>query len=313
MTRKNSLVAILTVILVMTMVVSASAAELSNDTSLTQDVSGKTTVFTIKNNPGQTSVTQSGSFEAYSNQMLTIDIKSTILGGTVDLFLFSPNGVQQRIVISNRNETKSITLTKGIWAYNCTGFFDCGNVSIIGGIGVGTTLGQAEGQPANNNETLEFQTTVFTIKNNPNQTSVTQSGSFISGSDQLLILDIDSNVSGGTVDLFLMGADGGEQRISIGNTVETKEINITKGEWAYNCTGFFTKGEISITATVKDGEEALPHNTLNSVFSISNNPGQTSVTQSGSFYAKEGQKLTIKVTTISGGTVDLFLFSPNNW
>lgn len=80
-------------------------------------------------------ITESGSFQAENNQILTLDVISNIKGGTVDLFLFDQNGVEQRITIGSTNITKKITLSKGIWQYNCTGMFkDGGNIKIIGTI-----------------------------------------------------------------------------------------------------------------------------------------------------------------------------------
>jgi hypothetical protein len=66
--------------------------------------------------------------------VLTLEITSTISGGPVDLFLFSPDKKEQRISIENTTETQTIALSEGEWAYNCTGFFDSGSIEIIGKI-----------------------------------------------------------------------------------------------------------------------------------------------------------------------------------
>ena len=59
-------------------------------------------------------------------------IQSDIKGGTVDLFLFSPDNKEQRITLGGSDETKTIDLSAGRWAYNCTGFFESGRITIIG-------------------------------------------------------------------------------------------------------------------------------------------------------------------------------------
>ncbi len=77
-------------------------------------------------------VASSGSFKAKAGQTLTITTTSTIKGGSVDLFLFSPSFKEQRLTFSGTNETKTITLSEGTWAYNCTGFFESGSITITG-------------------------------------------------------------------------------------------------------------------------------------------------------------------------------------
>lgn len=74
----------------------------------------------------------SGSFNAEEGQTLSLKVLSDIKGGSVDLFLFDPNGKEQRFRIENSDFTKEIELTKGRWAYNCTGYFKQGNVRIKG-------------------------------------------------------------------------------------------------------------------------------------------------------------------------------------
>lgn len=92
--------------------------------------------FQIKSN-GK-SILHSGSFEAQSGQTLTITAESSIKGGTVDFFLFSPagNGLNEvtTFTFGGSNATKTVELSAGRWAYNCTGFFDSGNIEITGAI-----------------------------------------------------------------------------------------------------------------------------------------------------------------------------------
>lgn len=90
-----------------------------------------TIVINLSSAPDQKSLIHSSSFEADDGQELTLKIESTI-SGTVDLFLFSPSRQEQRITIDGSSSTQTIPLTEGTWAYNCTGFFDTGTISIIG-------------------------------------------------------------------------------------------------------------------------------------------------------------------------------------
>ena len=92
-------------------------------------------VMNLTNNANQTNIAKSGSFQAENNQTLTLNITSDLKGGSVDLFLFDPNGKEQHITIGSSNITKEIALEKGIWQYNCSGVFkDGGNVKIVGTI-----------------------------------------------------------------------------------------------------------------------------------------------------------------------------------
>lgn len=90
-----------------------------------------TVVIDLSNDKGQNSLIHSSSFKASDGQVLTLDIKSTIKG-SVDLFLFSPTHQEQQITLDGKDDTKTINLSEGTWAYNCTGFFDSGDISIVG-------------------------------------------------------------------------------------------------------------------------------------------------------------------------------------
>ncbi len=92
-------------------------------------------VLNIANYADQRNIAESGSFQAEDNQTLILNITSDIKGGTVDLFLFNPNGEEQRITIGSTDLTKEIVLKKGKWQYNCSGIFrDGGNIKIVGTI-----------------------------------------------------------------------------------------------------------------------------------------------------------------------------------
>ncbi len=93
------------------------------------------TVISLANHPDQRNIAESGSFQAEDHQTLTLTITSDIKGGSVDFFLFDPNGKEQRITIGSADITKEIPLEKGIWQYNCSGLFqDGGNITVIGTI-----------------------------------------------------------------------------------------------------------------------------------------------------------------------------------
>lgn len=98
-------------------------------------ISNGNTVLNLANHTGQRNIAESGSFQAEDNQTLVLTITSDIKGGTVDLFLFDPNGKEQRITIGSADITKEIALEKGKWQYNCSGIFqDGGDIKIMGTI-----------------------------------------------------------------------------------------------------------------------------------------------------------------------------------
>lgn len=99
------------------------------------NVSEGNAVIHLANHANQANIAESGSFQAEDNQTLTLNITSDIKGGSVVLFLFDPNGKEQRITIGSANLAKEIPLEKGIWQYNCSGAFkDGGNIEIVGTI-----------------------------------------------------------------------------------------------------------------------------------------------------------------------------------
>ena len=92
-------------------------------------------VIALANRPEQRNIAESGAFQAEDNQTLILEITSDIKGGTIDFFLFDPNGKEQRIVIESSDIVKEIPLEKGLWKYNCSGIFkEGGNVKLIGTI-----------------------------------------------------------------------------------------------------------------------------------------------------------------------------------
>lgn len=105
----------------------------SSQSVIDNTVSEGNVVINLTNNISQKNIAESGSFQAADNQTLVLNIISDIKGGTVDLFLFDPNGKEQHITIGSSNLTKEIALEKGIWQYNCSGIFkDGGNIQIVG-------------------------------------------------------------------------------------------------------------------------------------------------------------------------------------
>lgn len=94
-----------------------------------------TVVLNFTNHVNQTNIAKSGSFEADHNQALILTVTSDIKEGTVDFFLFGPDGKEQRIIIGSADITKEIPLEKGTWRYNCSGIFKGGgNIKIVGKI-----------------------------------------------------------------------------------------------------------------------------------------------------------------------------------
>ena len=100
-----------------------------------QDTLPEGVVMNIASHTGQKNLAESGSFQAEDHQTLVLTVTSDIQGGSVDLFMFDPNGNQQRITIGSGDMTREIPLTKGTWQYNCSGLFkDGGNIQITGTI-----------------------------------------------------------------------------------------------------------------------------------------------------------------------------------
>jgi len=79
-------------------------------------------------------ISRAGSFQARDNQILILRITSSIIGGTVDLFLFAPDGTEHRITVgATALTTRQIELTEGLWAYNAFGMFrGGGDINIVG-------------------------------------------------------------------------------------------------------------------------------------------------------------------------------------
>lgn len=94
--------------------------------------------------------------------------------------------------------------------------------------------------------------TVINLTNNTNQRNIAESGSFQAEKDQTLILNITSDIKGGTVELFLFDPSGKEHRITISSMDITKEIALEKGTWKYNCSGVFKDGgNVKIVGIIK--------------------------------------------------------------
>lgn len=93
---------------------------------------------------------------------------------------------------------------------------------------------------------------VMDLANHENQLNIAESGSFQAENDQILVINVTSDIKGGTVDLFLFDPSGKEQRITIGSSDMTKEIHLEKGTWQYNCSGMFKEGgSVRITGSIK--------------------------------------------------------------
>lgn len=93
---------------------------------------------------------------------------------------------------------------------------------------------------------------VLNLANHTGQKNIAESGSFQAGDNQTLVLNITSDIKGGTVDLFLFDPSGKEQRITIGSANMTTEVPLEKGTWQYNCSGVFQDGgDIKVVGTLK--------------------------------------------------------------
>lgn len=80
-------------------------------------------------------MSESGNFYAKDNQVLKLQIDANLINGSVDFVLFNPDGDEQESInITKINDTKIIELSKGRWAYNCSGMFRGGGECRIIGI-----------------------------------------------------------------------------------------------------------------------------------------------------------------------------------
>lgn len=210
-----------------------------------QDTGNEADVVLSLTSNGQNRITKSGNFEAKSNETLTLTVRSDIEDGSVDLFLFSPDYTEQRITFGGSDETKTITLSAGKWAYNCTGFFKSGDITITGTIPHDSNRanGPGETKAEANKETGDSDAFVL---GNGGYKAITQSGSFQAGDHQVLVVTVRSDIRDGSVDLFLFSPDNTEQRMTFSGSDETKTITLSAGTWTYNCTGFFKDGDITI-------------------------------------------------------------------
>lgn len=99
---------------------------------------------------------------------------------------------------------------------------------------------------------ISDQNAVLNLANHTGQKNIAESGSFQAGDNQTLVLNITSDIKGGTVDLFLFDPSGKEQRITIGSANMTTEVPLEKGTWQYNCSGVFQDGgDIQVVGTLK--------------------------------------------------------------
>lgn len=252
--KQSKMVKILLFILTFTLCLGGAftgvyAANPIQETALGQDLvteSAENTVLDLTSN-GHNGITKSGSFEAEDGQILTLTVQSDIQGGSVDLFLISPDYKEQRINLIGSNETRTITLSEGRWAYNCTGFFESGTITITGT--VPSNFDAADS--LDKIETEGNEAAVLNLANN-GQNSITQSGSFEAKDNQILTLTVTSDIKGGSVDLFLFSPDTHEQRITFSGSDEEKTIALSAGRWDYNCTGFFKSGEITIIGEIQE-------------------------------------------------------------
>lgn len=194
--------------------------------------------FQITSSNGK-NVAHSGSFIAKARQLLTISSKSSIKGGTIDLFLFSPSGKEQRITFGGSDTTKTVELSEGTWAYNTTGHFESGNIVVTGSVSADLSNIdlQANKETIQNKDSLNSSPIIYLSNNGGN--NVVQSGSFKSKASQKLTINATSNIKGGTVDLFLFSPSGEEQRITFSGSDIAKTVELSEGTWAYNATGFF--------------------------------------------------------------------------
>ena len=112
-------------------------------------------------------------------------------------------------------------------AYNCTGFFESGTITIIGTVPQCCDSANLPGLITS--EAGDNNTSVINLGNGE-QNSITRSGSFEAEDDQILILTIRSDIKGGTVAFSLFSPDNKEQRITLGGSDEIKTIHLSAAD-----------------------------------------------------------------------------------
>jgi Antirepressor regulating drug resistance, predicted signal transduction N-terminal membrane component len=96
----------------------------------------------------------------------------------------------------------------------------------------------------------DMENVVIDLKYNDSKI-ISGSGHFKAEDGQTLLLNIKSDLDGGSVDMFLFDPSGKENRITISSDM-SKEIKLSKGEWAYNCFGMQKDGgSLQINGTIK--------------------------------------------------------------
>lgn len=96
--------------------------------TITETADG-TVVLNLSGN-NQTRMTYTADFTAKANQLLEFKVTGNWQGGTVNLFLCSPDKQISSIRIT-KNYSDTVLLSGGEWNYNCTSIWENGNASII--------------------------------------------------------------------------------------------------------------------------------------------------------------------------------------
>lgn len=92
---------------------------------------GETVIFTLSGQ-GNSGIHTSSYFEAEDGQQLVLKAESSINGGTVEFFLFSPSNQEQHYTFEGHSTSITVPLSGGTWAFNCNGIFPSGKITITG-------------------------------------------------------------------------------------------------------------------------------------------------------------------------------------
>ncbi|MCL1998337.1 MAG: DUF4097 family beta strand repeat-containing protein [Turicibacter sp.] len=156
--------------------------------------------------------------------------------------------------------------------------------------------------------------------------TLSQSGSFWAEDGQSLFLEFSSDIRGGTIEFYLIDPTGEERRFLLGDRSSIGEnaddnwrtliTSATEGFWEFRSFGMFLSGNFAIIGTLSPAAiQAVPvhigDTNLENIVIDLNNGSERIISQSGSFWAEDGQSLFLEIiSNIRGGTVDLFLFDP---
>lgn len=89
--------------------------------------------------------------------------------------------------------------------------------------------------------------------NSLNHKQIISSGAFEAKKNKKLIIEVTSTIEDSKVELFLFSPAGKQIQYTFFGKNQTIEVDLTEGQWAYNCTGFWKgRGNIAFIGKLID-------------------------------------------------------------